>query len=447
MEEEQQFRTGIRGEASAGVTGGKFTDSTKRREGSSAQSAKAATEGMSPDLIQPTCILIYTIGRPGTISDTMANKKQSQQLTSLPTSRRGIEKQTGRTLSMRTSTPLARLRIGVKKQRQSNFFKLPPELRNHVYRYVFSEVQSGPEYPPAANWRRPGYLAPMGTHTSFLSTCRKIWLEAHSLPMSLKTPTFWFWNGPRDLARIQQSYAALDDAHAGGIVVPASETEHLQRFFKSLTPLNRTDIDHIQIFASEAWLGALSLADHFSKLWFAARVLRITIRESDWSRTGSDGVDTSWLEMLLASPLVSDLQELRLELEMKQGDSQKLYAVAVAFSSVACDNFTCNSNIDIKNREDVMSMTITWKANRLAPAVRKHARGYAIRGGAVEPFVGVPLQGKPQKRGGRRSQSVWRRNHWEADVSTPEGKKALRDGKAAALTEKWVGEGSLLCLV
>ena len=265
--------------------------------------------------------------------------------------------------------------------------------------------------------------------------------------MSLKTPTFWFWNGPRDLARIEQSYAALDDARTGSIAIPASETEHLQRFFKSLTPLNRTDINHVQIFASEAWLSALSLADHFSKLWFAARVLIITIRETDWSRAGSGGVETAWLEMLLTSPLASDLQELRVELEMKQVDGQKLYAVAVAFAAVACGNFTCNNTIDIKGREDVMSMTITWKANRLAPAVRKHARGYTIREGAVEPFLGVPLRGKPQKRGGRRSQPVWRRNHWEVDVSAPEGRKALREGKAAALMEKWAGEGTLLCLV
>jgi hypothetical protein len=265
--------------------------------------------------------------------------------------------------------------------------------------------------------------------------------------MRLKTLTFWFWNGPRDLARIEQSYAALDDAHTGTIAIPASETEHLKRFFKKLTALNRTDIKHVQIFASEAWLGALSLPDHFSKLWFAARVLTITIRKSDWSRAGSGGVDTAWLEMMLARSLVSDIQELRLELEMKQDDGQKLYAVAVAFSSVASDNFTCNNTIDIKDLEDVTSMTITWKANRLAPAVRKHARGYTIRDGAVEPVVGATLRGKPQKRGGRRSQAVWRRNHWEPDVSTPEGRKALKDGKAAALTEKWVGEGSLLCLV
>lgn len=403
---------------------------------------------MSPGPLPPVCILICTVGRPHIISYRMANKKQSQQLSSLPTSRRGIEKQTGRILSIRTSTPLARLRTRVKNQTQSVFFiKLPPELRHRVYEYVFSEAQSGKAYSRTAKWTRPGYTAPTRTYTAFLSTCRRVWLEAHYLPMSLSTPTFWFWNGPRDLARIEQSYAALDDGHIGGIAIPASETEHLQRFFKNLTPLNRMDVKRVHIFASEAWLSALSLADHFSKLWFAARVLTITIRETDWSRAGAGGVNTAWLEMLLASPPVGDIQELRMELEMRAVDSQKLFAVAVTFASVAPGNFTCNSAIESASWENIVSTTITWKANRLAPAVRKHPRGYTIRDGAVEPFVGEPLWGKPQKRGGRRSQSVWRRNHWEADVSTPEGKKARRDGKAAALTEKWLAEGSLLCLV
>lgn len=349
---------------------------------------------------------------------------------------------------MRTSIPHARLRTRIKDQSQSILFnKLPSEIRIQVYEYVFSETQSGEDYLPTAQWKTPGFLAPTRIYTAFLSTCRMVWKEAYFLPMKLNTPTFWFWNGPRDLARIEQSYAALEDGNTGSIVNPVSETEHLQRFFKRLTPLNCTDVNRVQIFASEAWLGALSLTDHFSRLWFPARVLTITIRETDWSCAGTGGVDVSWLETLLASPPIGDIQELRLELEMRQYDKQKLFAIAIAFAFVPPGNFTCSDAIEEGGWDDIVSATITWKANRLVPAVRKHARGYSIRDGVVEPFVGIPLRSKPQKRGGRRSQSVWHRNHFEADVSTPEGRKALRYGKAAALTEKWLREGSLLCLV
>ena len=213
---------------------------------------------------------------------------------------------------------------------------------------------------------------------------------------------------------------------------------------RTLHPSTARNAKNVQIFASEAWLNSLNgLQPHFSKLWFTATTLTITIRKFDWIGRPS-GINVSWLKEMLSSPLLANIQELRLELEWTNG--QELAALAAAITTVTSKNFTCKGH-KISSEDRAAVATITWTSNVAVPVVHKHPKGYTMRDRRVETFVGVPVRGKPKKRGGRRSQAVWYRSHWRPDFSGPEGKKALREGKAAALTEKWVEEGSLLCLV
>ena len=375
----------------------------------------------------------------------MARMKPSYTFSELPVSRQGIERQTGRILSMRTAAPLAKLRMHINQQKASPFFKLPAEIRNDVYELVFAEYTIG-QYPPTAKWMRSGYEGQKNTDCALLLTCRQVWIEAYNIPISLATPTFWFWNGPRDLARMELSHAAPEDKIDETTTICTSETQYFQQFFKNLTPINRTNIQNVQIFASEAWLDSLNgVESYFSKLWFSTKILTITIRKFDWSR-GARGINIGWLKEILSSPLFANVQVLRLELEWTH--DQELDTLATAIASITCKNFTCNGyTVEISSEDYVAVATITWTSSALVSLVQKHAKGYAVRDRRVETFVGVPVRGKPQKRGGRRSQAVWYRNHWQPDFSGPEGKKALREGKAAALTEKWLEEGSLLCLV
>jgi hypothetical protein len=141
----------------------------------------------------------------------MAPKKQAHTFDERPTSRQGIERQIGRILSLRTTTPLARLRSRINQQTTSPFFKLSAELRNVIYNIVFAEYAASQEYLPTAKRKRSGYQGPRKTDCAMLQTCRKVWFEVYHLPTSLPTPTFWLWNSPHGLARMELSYAAYED--------------------------------------------------------------------------------------------------------------------------------------------------------------------------------------------------------------------------------------------
>lgn len=352
----------------------------------------------------------------------MFDKMQRSLLHKIPNLRHGIETHTGCTISMRTNLPLATMRLKTNKQQRCPIFKLPGEIRNYIYQLVFEDEHM---------------------NTALLFTCRNIWLEAHSFPITLAVPTFYFWNGPRDLMRINLSSAALVNATQGVPLPPSteplSETQYYQSFFKGLTPLNRTEINHVRIFASESFLSELDLEAYFSKAWFSAKILTITIRSGNCAKIAS-GANTDWLEEMLSSRLLAGVHVLRLELQL--ADNQKPEELVNVFAQCTGYYFK-QERIDWETR---VIATITWK-QRSAPAAFRRPRGYRVEGEKVKVDGGVPLLAKPQRRGGRRSQSVWRHNYWKAGFDSPESMKALKDGKTDALTKKWMKTGSLLCLV
>ena len=180
-----------------------------------------------------------------------------------PLKQHPIEEQTGRWLSMRTETHSASTRINVNAQRASRFFALPPEVRLRIYESVFAENPDPTAlYRSSAPYFRPGHERLPRTDTTLLLTCRRIWLEANHLPLKLATHRFWFFNGPLDLARLKQSARTLAATQPfGGIVMDESdaeenriplENERYREFFERLTPLDRTQLGHVQIFAFTA---------------------------------------------------------------------------------------------------------------------------------------------------------------------------------------------------
>lgn len=186
-----------------------------------------------------------------------------------------IQSRTHKQVSIRPDAPTRRLRFGIRRQRASRFFKLPAELRLRIYELIFAPYDdvSYPYKSTEAHYR-PGYEARHQTCATFLSACRRVWLEANHLPLKLAAHTFWFFRGPFDAQRLRENPAALrDNRHPP---VP-TEADRYHDFFRKLTTLNSTHLNQVHIFASLGWLTLLApfnmstLNQRFSPRWFAGR--------------------------------------------------------------------------------------------------------------------------------------------------------------------------------
>jgi hypothetical protein len=78
-------------------------------------------------------------------------------------------------------------------QDESLFFKLPGEIRNEIYRYVFAEQDSAcsDDFDQAAPYYRPDFIRFQYIDTTMLRTCKRVYQE-----------TYWFILGNVRLLRI-----------------------------------------------------------------------------------------------------------------------------------------------------------------------------------------------------------------------------------------------------
>ncbi|KAK3717939.1 hypothetical protein LTR37_005365 [Vermiconidia calcicola] len=398
-----------------------------------------------------------------------------------------IEDETGSRLSLRTTLNSPGLLSCVNDQRSSPFFQLPPELRLRVYELVFAEFDDAVHpYSTSAPYFRPGYEAPHKTDTKLLLACRRIWLEANHLPMKLATNSFWFFNGPRDLARLRQSSATLfekkntDTGMRRTCNVYLSETERYMDFFQRLTPLNRTQLEHVHIFAPRSWLhpfqAGLYPETYLGTEWFATKELTITIRDCDWDRwkRGMDAsqIETSWLKTSLDTVNLDELRILRLELEMRIECVKQLDAITSVMADMqgdylqrsgdvesgewsrsTADTKVCETTGGLKQthvQTTYLTRKILWSPKHLQDGPRKHPSGYwTVNRELVGCWTpGQMAMGKARKRDGRRSLPVWRRNHWQLRFLNERAQQRFEQrAKAAAYMKSWHKEGSLLRLV
>ena len=415
----------------------------------------------------------------------MAEKATEKKVQRWNTTLEAIEGKTGRSLSLRTRTPLAVLRVGVNRQRSSRLLSLPTELRLLIYEFVFHQYEDeARQYKGSAPYRRPGYAAPRKTDTTLLLTCRRVWLEANHLPLQLSIQAFWFYNGPLDLQRLTQSASTLresiDKSQSQKNKRTPSEPDRYVEFFKSLTPLNFAQLNHVHIFASQAWVSTFCsravLDQYFDRALFTARKLTFTIRDGEWGAwksASANGIDTEWLREILGSGNLRDLQEFRLELELNDAVQEKLDAVAGVFAGLQGKFFKRSGEIisgqwtkcspqsalptstgaDMeKSAQTVYSTrTISWKCTKPRMGMLKHPRGFLIQDGELQNFRSIRqkfLQTRARKRGGRRSLPSMYRNHWKPQYANDEELKQLeKQDTATNLMESWTQQGSLLRLV
>lgn len=205
-----------------------------------------------------------------------------------------IQAETGRELTLATSITDETLAKCNPQQQCPLFAQLPAEVRALIFTFATAPYDSPKleeQYLETDFFYRPSHRARHLTSTSLLLTCRRIWLEAHHLPLLQAQPTFWFGAPGRRPAWANQQSAATPLADyrtpAGHL---EGDTNRLRRTLERFTPLNRQDA-RVQLFAQMFWLRyQSSTAYPVTQDWprLGVKALTLTIRHSDWYYWESD---------------------------------------------------------------------------------------------------------------------------------------------------------------
>nr|POE75169.1 hypothetical protein CFP56_63404 [Quercus suber]POE94752.1 hypothetical protein CFP56_16989 [Quercus suber] len=201
------------------------------------------------------------------------------------------------------------------QERSPLFALLPRELRNMIWAYATAPFEDpSRRFEATACYFRPDHTASLKTTTALLSTCRRIWLESHAMPMLQAEHCFYYHRPAPD--RRDKAWMA------------------------NLTERNRQDFGHLHLFAQMyATEGLNDRPGHLRSFFlntplnmndFQPRMLHMTLRHADWWYWESDAQLESvdrWIKPLLNSPDLRSTETLRLELETLDYTAEQLEAI------------------------------------------------------------------------------------------------------------------------
>lgn len=112
----------------------------------------------------------------------------------------------------RRETTLLNLIDEIKKSRcdpqsQSPLFKIPGEIREHIFSYVLSESDGREAISQHDYWYRPDYTNHRYIDTALLRTCRQVWVETYTLPRRNVSPRIWLGSTEREPPRSKRKNA------------------------------------------------------------------------------------------------------------------------------------------------------------------------------------------------------------------------------------------------
>ena len=207
----------------------------------------------------------------------------------------------------------------VNPQTESPLFnRIPGEIRNQIFALVFpAYYDKANPFPQDDYYYRPGFRYAHRIDTALLCTCRRAYLETHTLPCSLNSHVEWHNRGPPIWTAKQASHRSMTS---------------VQLF-----------IQQVNLESWDQWI-AQRLTQEYDHL----RELRITIRHSDWwswEHWATLGLDpkysgrVAWNEYSAASAPFEEgawgrsferfvgLERFVLELETREGKKSELDAI------------------------------------------------------------------------------------------------------------------------
>lgn len=146
------------------------------------------------------------------------------------------------------------------------FTDLPSEIRNSIFELALTadDDETRP-YRADRAFYRPGYTCHTTINCSLLLTCKRAYLEARLLPLSVNEHNFWLFNGPWKSIGKQSRHTA-----------------DWTQWYARLTRDQQSSIGQVHIFAQQFHLEAIGNRGDLKPLEISARRLRLTLRHSDW---------------------------------------------------------------------------------------------------------------------------------------------------------------------
>lgn len=243
----------------------------------------------------------------------------------VPTRLQLIEQATRRTVSIKTKLNSETATI-CHPQTESPLFRLPAELRHEIFSFATLQYDDKRfPYKETAYYYRPDHHARHTISISLLLTCRLAWLEANRLPMRQAEHCFWFARSPYE--------------------VEQTEKGRWNTFFSSLTETNKIDLRHVHLFTQMYWAQGLgdSLPQLFGplakipRLGHMLKTFKITIRHTDWWYWETDNplkFEVAWVEALLSTPYLINLETFKLELETLRSKRDQMQPIVNRLSKL-----------------------------------------------------------------------------------------------------------------
>jgi hypothetical protein len=207
------------------------------------------------------------------------------------------------------------------------FAVLPRELRDLIWAYATAPYEDpNAKFEENAYYYRPGHTARLGTETSLLQTCRRVWLEANTLPMLQAEHSFYYHRAAPD-KRDPEWMAQL--------------TNHNRQNFGLLHLY--VQMVHVEGLAA----GGGQLRTYFLRTLptpgdFQPRVLHVTLRHTDWWYWEDEAplrLKDSWVAAMLNSPDLRSTHVFKLELETLDYKIDQLMPIVERIKKIESEAF------------------------------------------------------------------------------------------------------------
>ncbi|KAF2768085.1 hypothetical protein EJ03DRAFT_337216 [Teratosphaeria nubilosa] len=236
-----------------------------------------------------------------------------------------VEGRTKRVVVMETDEFEARGKF-LDQEQSPLFGMLPRELRDMIWALALAPFEDAEhKFDPTEHYCRPGHTARLKTDYRLLLTCRRIWLEAHAMPMLQAEHSFYYYRAAPDACDPQ--------------------------WMLSLTEKNLQDFGHLhlycQMYAVEQRLTTTPGAVRGMFLNtlpypgdFQPRMLHVTLRHTDWYWWEHDApleLQDDWVKALLNSPDLRSTETLVLEMETLDYKVDQLLPIVERVKSFVSD--------------------------------------------------------------------------------------------------------------
>lgn len=135
---------------------------------------------------------------------------------------------------------------------------IPPEVRDRIFEYVLTEDEDV-LYKQDTHYARPGYASHKALLTNLLLTCRRVYLEAHHLPLVNREHVFWHHREPEG--------TGYDDEAA---------------YFSRFRPHQLALVRRVHLFTQQFWLEGHLQGVCRLPVMQTIEQMTITLRRGDW---------------------------------------------------------------------------------------------------------------------------------------------------------------------